>query len=183
MNTIIRYSGIAAISVSLIMLSLGSMPTVEAGVIPSLITLDITCGLTLTNADLTFVPGTVAGNALDTNVGADFAGPEPNVANPPGNFAQTQVSLSAGTDTGGGYVDDAVVTHIPPSQMQFEFEAGGANLLALSDANAQVVMGNLIPNTNADLHAVIDTTPTNVGTGITDSTWTATITVTGLCVI
>jgi len=184
MNKSLRYSGIAALSVSLIMLSIGSMPQANAGQVTSSLLIDVSCGLGITDPSIDFDTSVTAGDTLDNEVDSTVAS-DPSFLNPGSNVATSLIKLQAGDSATGGYagsVDN--ITHIPPSQMDFDFiEDHAHTTIPLDDANTLVEIGSLLPGVPKVLHAVIDTTPTNVGGGITDTTWDATIEVIVVCAV
>ncbi len=81
MNGKLRYSGIAAITFTLFMLSLGSMPTSEAQSVTSTLNVDVSCGITLLNPTINWDGTVVPGAQLDSTNGADFSGTEPTLEN------------------------------------------------------------------------------------------------------
>jgi len=188
MNKKIRYSGIAAITFSLFMLSLGSMPTIEAGGGPvtSNLAVTITCGATVSNGAINWDGPITPGNQFDSET-ADHTGATPNVLNPGANTATSNVGAQAGDSNTGGYVGTvSAVTHLPPSEMDVDLvgEATVALPNPLSDVNAIVSIGKLAAGANANLQLQIDATvATLLNKPITDLTWAATITITAACEI
>ena len=188
MNKITRYSGIAAISVSLIMLSLGSMPTIQAGGGPvtSNLVVTITCGAVVTNGAINWDNPITPGNQFDSET-TDHTGATPNVANPGTNTATANVGAQAGDSNTGGYVGTvSAVTHLPPTEMDVDLIGEATVVLPnpLSDTNAIIQIGLLSAGANADLQLQIDATvATLLNKPITDTSWQATITITAACEI
>jgi len=73
MKRIIRYSGIAMLSLSLVMLSLGSMPQTYAGSVGSTMVLATSCG-TLPGGEIDWGTGVVLTQVLDTTNTAPLTG-------------------------------------------------------------------------------------------------------------
>jgi len=190
MNKKIRYSGIAAITFSLFMLSLGSMPTIEAGVdsVSSALTVTITCGTTVTNGIINWDNAISPGSQFDSEVNADFSGTSPNIANPGSNTATSIVSAQAGNiATAGGYAGGTSgVTHLPPSEMDVDLVTDTSTGLPnpLSDTNALVEIGEISAGSSDTLQLQIDATvATLLNKPITDTSWSATIVITAACEI
>ena len=172
MNGIIRYSGIAALSVSLIMLSLGSMPQTYAGTVPSTLTVDIGCGAILTGA-FTFGGGILVGAVLTQN---ENTVAQPQIQNT--GVAQSQVSVGVGTDSstgpgGGGYagVSDQI-THIAASSIQVTVGEGLTTMISGASTPTGVV--NAVTTDDID----VSVTVTLVNPGSSDPNWAATYTFT-----
>ena len=185
MNAKIRYSGIAAITFSLFMLSLGSMPTSDAGQVDSTLTVTLTCGLDVAdgviNWDSSLNPNT--GNTLDSTNGGDFTGAQPTVENPTGNTADSSVSANVGDNVDGGYAGFTdTTTHIEPIAISIDLlvnsPPGGP--VAMDNAAANTGIGVLVPAELQTLQLVVDTSNI-VGTPITDGTWVMVISLTALC--
>ena len=113
MNGKTRIFGISIMSVTLIMLSLGSVPQAFSQGVTSTITIDISCGIAVTGA-ATF-PGTVGIGATVANTDVDL--------NNNGN-GQAAISAQAGlpsavsSATAGGYRGTSdLITHINHSSI------------------------------------------------------------------
>ena len=176
MKRIYRYSGIMALSVSLIMLSLGSIPQTYAGSVGSTIVVNIVCGMDLLGtAD--FGSGILIGADL-TN--ADIVA-VPTIGN--AGVATTPVSVSVGTVTGGGYAEGGT-THIAPVDIDMKitgsiFNAGGFN--TLDNTGTATPLGILAPTAPVTLEFQVFVSGINLG-ATTDPSWTATYTFTaGTC--
>ena len=184
MNAKIRYSGIAAITFSLFMLSLGSMPTSEAGQVDSTLLVTLTCGLTVVdgviNWDNNLDPNT--GNTLDSTTG-DFSGAQPTLENPAGNTADSNVSAQVGDANTGGYAGTTdVTTHIAPGDISIDLlvNTPPAGPVAMDDTPANVGIGVLSPAELQTLQLVV-VTSNIVGQPITDATWGLTIALSAVC--
>ena len=189
MNGILRYSGIAAISVSLIMLSLGSLPTTNAQSVGSVLTVTLSCGL-LPTGDAVIDFDTIIDPTGTTTLNSGPSPPSPG--NDPINQALTGVpptytnngnsnaivTANSGTVPTGGYLASGV-TAIPPSQMSLGFEGGP--LTALSNAGAETSVGTIVPTATGILQLAVLTTAVS-GTYTTTS-WTATNTLTVSCTL
>jgi len=186
MNSKIRYSGIAAITFSLFMLTLGSMPTSDAGVVDSSLTVTITCGITVGNGgtinwDNALNPKT--GNTLDSTDAADYAGAQPTVTNPVSNTASTVVTANVGDNIDGGYAGTGdTTTHIEPIAISIDLitDPAPAGPVAMSNAGTGVGIGILAPAEIDTLQLVVATNNI-VGQPITDLTWTAQIVLAATC--
>lgn len=186
MNKKIRYSGIAAITFSLFMLSLGSMPTIDAGVVNSALTVSITCGIAVGNGgtinwDNALNPNT--GNTLDSTVGADYSGPQPTVTNPGTNTASSNVAANVGDNTNGGYAGTVdTTTHIEPIAISIDLitDPAPAAPVAMSNAGTGVGIGILAPAEIDTLQLVV-VTSTIVGQPIVDLSWSAATNLVATC--
>ena len=186
MNNLFKYSGILAISVSLIMLSIGSIPQTYAGSVASTMSVNISCGMTLAGtAD--FGTGVTIASTL-TN--ANLQGSAPTIEN--NGVAHTPISVNAGvrantppaTGTAGGYagVTDNV-THIQPAAIQMKIGAAGP-FSTLDDAGTDVSLGALAPNAGSPTDLNFSIGVTGINGPITDPDWAATYTFTaGNCFI
>jgi len=188
MKKIIKYAGTTALSVSLIMLSLGSIPTSYAQSVGSQMTVTMTCGINLTGpTNINWDNTILFPDTLDNTQAADHAGSEPTVQNPGTNSATTQVKAAVGDSSTGGYrgtVDG--VTHISPTSMQLDLINGApSTLITMSDSNSPQQIGTLAPAENDELRLVVNVPPVAglFNKPITDQTWTATITLTATCAI
>jgi len=188
MNKKIRYSGIAAITFSLFMLSLGSMPSSDAGVVTSALTVTLSCGIAVGNGgsinwlnDLN--PNT--GNTLDSTAAGDYTGLQPTVTNPVANTASSNVRANVGDNTDGGYAGTTDTrTHIEPSAISIDLliDPVPAGPVAMDNAGAGTGIGVLAPAETQTLQLVVATNNI-VGTvpPITDLTWAAQINLIAVC--
>jgi len=126
MKKIFRYSGIAALSVSLIMLSMGSIPQTYAGTsgsVPSSMVLTITCG-TLPSGQINWGTGVVINQVLDTSNTGPLTAFNIDAIITNNGIGRSFVSMNVGTDSvtgpnGGGYANDSTgVTHIAAADIQ-----------------------------------------------------------------
>ncbi len=167
MNVIIRYSGIVALSVSLIMLSLGSMPQTYAGTVPSTLTVNIGCGAILTGA-FTFGGGILVGDVLTQ---ADNAVAQPQIQNT--GVAQSQVSVGVGTDSasgpgGGGYAGTTDgITHIVAADIQVTVGEGLTTMIS----GASTPTGVVNAATTDDINVSVTVNLSNPGSS--DADWAA----------
>ena len=186
MKVILRYAGVAALTFSLFMLSLGSTQTSEAATVGSQLTVTITCGLTVVNTAIDWA------NALDPSVtpvlrdsldAGDFTGLDPQLTNPAANKATSLITASVGTNTNGGYAGTTdAKTHIEPSNMKLDLVTDTTNaLVAMDNADTAVEIGRINPGVTDSLQLTV--LPVIVGQPISDATWAATITLTALCAI
>jgi len=167
MNGIIRYSGIAALSVSLIMLSLGSIPQTYAGTVPSTLTVDISCGAILTGA-FTFGGGILVGAVLTQTENTVV---QPTIQNT--GVAQSQVSVGVGDDaTGGGYAGTDTTTHIAAGSIRVDIGEGLVTMVSAASTPTGVV--NAATTDNID----VEVTVTLVNPGHAEADWAATYTFT-----
>ena len=169
MKNILKYSGIAALSITLIMLSLGSISQAQAQTVASSMTVDITCGADLLNGNVAWTNVVVTGVTLDSEIDTlDSA--KPTVENT--GSAVSVMSADAGDNTNGGYAGTTdLLTHIAPSQMALGFVGGSTfNLL---DTGFATGIGSIGPTTVATMHWQIDTTLFGASTSDTD--WAASV--------
>ena len=185
MKNIFRYSGIAAITFSLFMLSLGSMPTSDAGQVASQLTVTLSCGLVVANGQINWDdnlnPNT--GNTLDSTVAGDYSGAQPSVSNPIANTADSSVSANVGDNTSGGYAGTIdATTHIQPTEISIDLlvDSPPAAPVAMSNAAANIFIGLLSPNEAQTLQLVVNSNNIQ-GQPITDLTWALTINLSALC--
>ncbi len=178
MKRIYRYSGIMALSFSLVMFSFGSIRQANAGTVDSTLVVNITCGMALVGvAD--FGSGILIGaNLVNANLAA-----VPTIENT--GVASTPIGVNVGVLAGGGYVDGSAVTHIAPSDIDMRivgtsFNSGNFN--PLFDSGADTNLGPLGPASGAtNLEFQVEVTGINLG-ATTDPNWSATYTFTsGTC--
>ena len=179
MKRIYRYSGIMALSVSLIMLSLGSILQSYAGSVTSTIVVDITCGMTLVG-DADFGTSILIGAAL-TNANIVSV---PTIENT--GVATTPIAVAVGTITGGGYADTGTITHIAPADIDMKIAGStfnGGAFQTLDDTGADTNLGPLGPVSGATaLEFQVEVT--GINPPITDPNWSATYTFTaGTCFV
>jgi len=177
MKRIYRYSGIMALSFSLVMFSVGSIPQANAGSVASTIVVNITCGMTLAGvAD--FGSGIIIGaNLVNANLAA-----VPTIENT--GVASTPIAVEVGTNTGGGYQEGGT-THIAPSDIDMKIAGSTFNAGAfqtLDDAGTDTNLGPLGPASGAtNLEFQVFVSGINLG-ATTDPNWSATYTFTaGTC--
>ena len=185
MNSKIRYSGIAAITFSLFMLSLGSMPTSDAGVVGSTLSVTLSCGLALSSAtinwDNTLNP--TLGNTLDSTNAGDYTGPQPAVSNPGGNTADSIILANVGAVPTGGYAGTTdLTTHIQPQEITMDLllNSPPAGPVTMANGGGDTAIGTLIPGESQTLQLVVDSSNI-VGQPISDATWAAQIDLTAVC--
>jgi len=172
MNKIIRYSGIAALSVTLIMMSLGSMPQTYAGTVPSTLTVNIGCGAILTGA-FTFGGGILVGAVLTQ---AENTVGQPQIQNT--GVAQSQISVGVGTDSstgpgGGGYKGNTDgITHIAAGSIKVDVGEGLVTMVSAASTSTGVVNAGSTDNID------VSVTVTLINPGSTDADWVATYTFT-----
>ena len=177
MKRIYRYSGIMALSASLVMFSICSIPQANAGTVASTLVVDITCGMTLVGvAD--FGGGILIGANLDNT---DLAA-VPTIENT--GVASTPIAVEVGTNTGGGYQEGGT-THIAPADIDMKiagstFNGGAFN--TLDNTGADTDLGPLGPASGlTNLEFQVEVTGINLG-ATTDPSWAATYTFTaGTC--
>jgi len=173
MNDFIRYTAIASISVSLIMLSLGSFPQTFAGAgpantIPSTMTLTISCGLAVTgSADfgLVSIGGTIFNSDVTlTNSGLSFAQISANVGQ-----ALVKSPLAGGY---AGTTDQT--THIAPHDITLQIDAQGR--VPLADSSSDALIGGLRNTDPGVLEIGVNMNPINLPAN--DPVWAATFALT-----
>lgn len=187
LNTKIRYTGIAAITFSLVMLSLGSIPTSQAQTIGSTLNVHITCGVTIANPSIDWTKPLDPTNlvVLNSVIGSDFSGTPPTLTNPNTNTANAQVKAHVGDDATGGYygtVDG--LTHIAPSQIDVDLitdtSIGPPN--PMDNGGVAKDIGTIAPDNTDTLHLIVHQSPlSNLPTS--DIQWQATITISSTCAI
>ena len=177
MKRIYRYSGIMALSFSLIMFSIGSIPQANAGSVGSTISVDITCGMTLVGvADF----GTlilIGANLDNTDIAV-----VPTIENT--GVASTPIAVEVGTISSGGYAEGGT-THIAPADIDMKIAGSSFNggaFQQLDDTGADTNLGPLGPASGAtDLEFQVFVSGINLG-ATTDPSWAATYTFTaGTC--
>jgi len=188
MNKKIRYSGIAAITFSLFMLSLGSMPTSDAGVVSSALTVTLTCGIQVGNGgsidwDNDLNPNT--GKTLTSTDIGDYTGAQPTDTNTVTNTASSNVRADVGDSNTGGYAGTTdTTTHIEPNAISIDLlvNTPPAGPVAMQNTGIPVGIGVLAPNELQTLQLVVATNNI-VGTvpPITDLTWSAQINLIAVC--
>lgn len=166
MKNVFRYTSLVSISVSLIIFSLGSFPQTFAGpdTIPSTLTMEITCGLSITgSADFGLV------SAGDTIFNTDV-----NLSN--GGTATAVITANVGTSLvssslAGGYagVTD-LTTHISPSDITLQIDSQGR--VPMMRSGMDVEIGGLSSTDPGVLEVGVNINPINLPTN--DSVWVAT---------
>ena len=138
MKDVFRYIGLVSISVSLMIFSLGSFPQIFAGpdTIPSTLTMEITCGLSITgSADFGLV--SVGDTIFNTDVTISNSG-----------TAMAAISANVGTplvssSLAGGYAGTTdQTTHIAPRDITLQIDSQGQ--ISLADSGADVLIGGLV---------------------------------------
>ena len=171
MNDIFRYSGVAALSISLIILSLGSMPQTLAGsgpppnVIESNMVVDISCGISISGtADF----GRVSFG--DTILNSDVT-----IFN--GGTGSAQISANAGqslvaSPLAGGYAGTTdQTTHIAPHDITLQIDSQGRT--PMMDSSSNVIIGELASMDSEILEVGVVINPINLLPS-NDPVWVAT---------
>ena len=166
---IFRYSGIACLSISLIIILLGLMPQVDAGTIPpntipSTLTMEITCGLSITgSADFGLV--SVGDTIFNTDVTISNSGTA--LAAIRANVGQALVK----SPLAGGYAGTTdQTTHIAPHDITLQIDAQGR--VPLADSSSNVLIGGLRNTDPGVLEIGVNINPINIPTS--DPVWAAT---------
>ncbi len=166
---IFRYSGIAFLSISVIIISLGLIPQVDAGIvptntIPSTLTMEITCGLSIAgSADFGLV--SVGDTIFNTDVTISNSG-----------TALAEISANVGTPLvsstlAGGYAGTTdQTTHIPPRDITLQIDTQGR--VPLRDSSSDEVIGGLLGTDPGVLEVGVTINPINLPTS--DPVWVAT---------
>ena len=170
MNDILRYSRIAALSISLIMLSIGSIPQTLAGSIPppnvieSRMIVDISCGVDISGtADFGLV-----------SLGETVHNSDVSLSN--SGTATAKISANVGTalvksPLAGGYAGTTdQTTHIAPSDITLQVDSQGR--VQMIGSGSDVVVGELSSIDNGILEVGVNINPVNLPTS--DTVWVAT---------
>ena len=170
MNDTFRYSGIAVLATSLIVLSLGSIPQTHAGAntIESAITVVISCGINISgSADF----GLVSLGDTVQNSDVTLSNSGTGTAKVSANVGQSLVSSTLA----GGYagVTD-LTTHISPSDITLQIDSQGR--VPMADSSSNVLVGELSSTDPGVLEVGVDLNPINLPTS--DSVWRATFVLT-----
>ncbi len=178
MKRIYRYSGIMALSFSLVMFSLGSIPQTYAGSVTSTLVVDITCGMTLVGVADFGTLITIGSNLDNTDIAI-----VPTIEN--SGVASTPIGVNVGVLAGGGYADGAAITHIAPADIDMKIGGSsfdGGAFQTLDNTGTDTNLGPLGPASGAtDLLFQVEVTGINLG-ATTDPNWSATYTFTsGTC--
>ncbi len=174
MKDILRYSGIAALSISLIMLSFGSVPQTNAGFVPppnvitSSLTMDISCGVNISGtADFGLV--SFGQNVQNTDVTISNSG-----------SATAQISANVGkslvsSSLAGGYAGTTdQTTHISPSDITLQIDSQGR--VSMNPSSSDVLIGELSNLDPGTLEVGVGINPINLPTN--DPLWVATFAIT-----
>jgi len=177
MERTIRYSGIALLSVSLIMLSLGSIPQTYAGsgAVPSTMTVVLTCGL-IAAGDVTWGTNILAGTTIDSRIAPNDLASSATIQNT-GN-GQMTVDANTGDDgvgNGGGYSEVSGAVHILNNAIDINIGEVDVTMLA---GGTDVEIGNVAGNAIDDLDMVVRLNNLQALPTL-DNAWSATITLTG----
>jgi len=168
MKDLIRYTVVASISFSLIMLSLGSVPQTFAGppplTIPSTMSILPSCGLSVANSanfGTVSIGGTIFNSdVIISNSGTSLARISANVGTP-----LVQSSLAGGY---AGVTDQT--THIPPRQITLQIDGQGR--VPMFDSGTNALIGDL-RNTDPGVFEIgVNMNPINLPTN--DPVWVAT---------
>lgn len=163
-----RSVGISAIAVTLVMLSIGSIPQSFAGsdTVSLGMQLRTTCGIAVTGG------GTV--DFGNVNIGDPNETTNVSVQN--SGTASAQIDAQAGDSSTGGFHDAQPKTHIAPSSISLNLNSQGPD--ALSDTNVQTDIGDLFGAGTLGVEVVI----TVINLPVPDNTQLdATITLTANC--
>lgn len=191
MDGIIKYSGISAITVSLFMLTLGSIPTSLAGSgqVTSNLSVNISCGIGVADGIINWnnpINPSVA-DTLDSTDNTDFSGTEPTITNPGTNTANANVNANVGDSTNGGYAGTVDgFTHIEPSEIALDLvnDNSVGSPVGMNDGAVNTNIGTLAPGETDTLQVVVTVTPGLIaGLPTTDTTWAATINLVASCVL
>lgn len=187
MKKIFRYSGIAALSVSLIMLSMGSIPQTYAGSsgsVPSSMVLTVTCG-TLPSGQIDWGTGVVINQVLDTSNTGPLTAFTIDAIITNNGIGRSFVSMNVGTDSvtgpnGGGYANDFVgvlggVTHIAAADIQLGLGDLGTTpfVVAMVSGPTSTPVGFVDSNTFDVLDAIV--TVNGINLPAASETWVLTI--------
>jgi len=160
MNGKLRNMGLAALSVSLIMLALGSVPQAYSQAVTSTMTIDISCGIAVAGA-ATF-PGTVG-------IGASVANTDVDLNNNGSGEAAIDANAGARSDVAnaaaGGYrgvVDE--ITHIDPISITLQIDNQGQ--VTMTTLGTDVSIGTLVTADVGQLE--VGVTANIVNAGFTD---------------
>ncbi len=178
MNKSTRYFGIAALSLSLVMLSLGSIAQSHAQVVTSSMSIEIACGIIVANGDIAFTNTIALNDNLDSDIDP-IAGGQPTLQNT--GTAQTAVLANAGVPSavgpgGGGYASADGITHINPVSISYDI---GEGPIALQDSGTDIEIGTINTVSTDDLQLLVTVNGVNLPTS--DPNWTATTTLTASC--
>jgi len=180
MKSIMKYSGLAVLSISLIMLSLGSMPQTYAGTsgsVDSTMTLTLTCGLTVLGT-VDWGTGVILGTILDSQVSPNLAASSATIENTGVGLAT--VEANTGDDTlpsgGGGYSEANNDVHILNAQIEVDI---GPGYVTMAPVGVDVTIGTVAQSTTVDLDMRVDLNFVQ-GLPTTDNTWTTTVTISQL---
>jgi len=174
-----KYSGLAVLSVSLIMLSLGSIPQSYAGSgsVGSTMTLQLTCGLTVAG-DVTWGSGILLDTIIESGVAPHLTASTATVQNT--GVGQATVDANTGNDIGpatfGGYSEAGGTNHINNPQIEINI-GNGFVTMAAGDA-VDITIGTVAEGATDDLDMRVDLNFV-VGLPTVDNSWLATVTVTG----
>ncbi len=176
MERTIRYSGIAVLSVSLIMLSLGSIPQTFAGSgsVPSTMTVVLACGLTATGS-VTWGSNIIAGSTIDSRIAPNDLASTATIENT-GNGLVT-VDANTGDDgvgNGGGYSEVSGAVHILNPEIDISIGEGDITMLT---AGADVEIGTIAGTAIDGLDMVVRLNNLQALPTL-DNAWSATITLT-----
>ena len=177
MERTIRYSGIAVLSVSLIMLSLGSIPQTFAGSgsVPSTMTVVLACGLTATGS-VTWGSNIIAGSTIDSRIAPNDLASTATIENT-GN-GQVSVDANTGNDgvgLGGGYSEGSGAVHILNTEI--DISIGEGDVTMLTGASNDVEIGNVGGTLTDPLDMVVRLNNLQALPTL-DNAWSATITLT-----
>ncbi len=164
-----KYSGIAAISISLVILSLSSIPQILGGAvlppnaIESEISVQISCGIAISgSADF----GLVSFGESVFNSDVTLSNPGTGTAQVRANVGQALVSSSLA----GGYagITDQT-THISPSDISLQIDSQGR--VTMNPSSADVQIGELGSTDSEILEVGVNMNPINLPTN--DHLWRA----------
>ena len=174
MNDRLRFSGIVALSISIIMFSLGSVPQLNAGSVPppsvitSSLTMDISCGLSISGtADFGLV--SFGETVQNTDVTISNSG-----------TASALIRANAGTSLvssplAGGYAGTTdQTTHISPSDITLQIDSQGR--VSMNPSSSDVLIGELSNLDPGTLEVGVGINPINLPTN--DPLWVATFALT-----
>jgi len=160
MKSIFRNTGFTVLTVSLIILSLGSIPQTFGGVIASpftvtsTITIEISCGIAVTGA----------ANFGLVSIGETIFNNDVTISN--GGTGSADVTANAGLPSAvanpaaGGYRGTTdLITHINPSSITLQIDSQGQ--ITMANTGADVFLGNLANGDPGVLEVGVTITPVN----------------------